>query len=50
MGGVLDLVRSHPWHAAAAVAVPVAVAAWAAVGSHLLESRHGEHVFGARDR
>jgi hypothetical protein len=46
--GLSGLASHHPWWVAAAVAVPAAVAAWAAVGPHLVESRHAPHMFGER--
>jgi len=45
-GGLSGLISHHPWWAAAALAVPVALAAWGAIGPHVLESRHEGHMFG----
>jgi hypothetical protein len=43
-----DLVSNHPWWIVAAVVTPFAVATWVIAGAHLMEARHGRHVFGDR--
>ncbi|MGN6380795.1 MAG: hypothetical protein ACTHNU_17725 [Gaiellales bacterium] len=46
MNPLHELASSHPWLLAAAIAAPLVIAAWAAIGSHFLESRYGSEVFG----
>jgi hypothetical protein len=43
-----ELLRHHPWWAAAGVVMPVLIAAWVMAGSRLLEARHAAELFGER--
>lgn len=50
MNALSHLVDAHPWWVVASVVATLFIAAWAATGSHFLESRYGSEVFGRDER
>ena len=50
MNALTQLMDAPPWWVGAAVVAPLFIAAWAATGSHFLESRSGSEVFGGDER